>query len=79
MFLADEGVDRSIVDGLRSSGFDVSYTIDEARALDDETILQIVMNEKRILIPLCEVSRLRILYVLPGLRPAVRSNYIRKA
>lgn len=50
MFLADEGVDRSIVDGLRSSGFDVFYTIDEVRALDDEIILQIATNEKRILI-----------------------------
>lgn len=50
MFLADEGVDRSIVNGLRLSGFDVFYTIDEIRALEDEVILQIAANEKRILI-----------------------------
>lgn len=50
MFLADEGIDRSIVDGIRSSGFDVFYIIEEARAWDDETILQIAAKERRILI-----------------------------
>lgn len=50
MFLADEGVDRSIVNGLRLAGFDVFYTIDEMRALEDEVILQFAANENRILI-----------------------------
>ncbi len=49
-FLADEGVDRSIVDGLRQMGFDVFYVIEETRSLDDDTLLQIAANEKRILI-----------------------------
>lgn len=49
-FLADEGIDRSIVDGLRVIGFDVYYVIEEVRGLDDETILQIAIDEKRILI-----------------------------
>ncbi len=49
-FLADEGIDRSIVDGLRQSGFDVFYVIDETRSLDDDVILQIAADEKRILI-----------------------------
>ena len=34
-FLADEGVDRSVVDGLRQLGFDVFYVIDETRSLDE--------------------------------------------
>lgn len=50
MFLADEGVDKSIVNGIRSLGFDVFYIIEQTRALDDEKILQIAVEEKRILI-----------------------------
>lgn len=49
-FLADEGVDRNIVDGLRQFGFDVFYVIDETRSLDDDVLLQIAANEDRILI-----------------------------
>ena len=49
-FLADEGVDRSIVDGLRKLDFDVYYVVDEVRSLDDETILQLAEKEQRILI-----------------------------
>lgn len=50
MFLADEGIDRSIVDSLREIGFDVYYVIEEVRGVDDEIILQIAIEEKRILI-----------------------------
>lgn len=49
-FLADEGVDRSIVDGLKKLNFDVFYIIDETRSLSDDVLLQIAANEKRILI-----------------------------
>jgi predicted nuclease of predicted toxin-antitoxin system len=49
-FLADEGVDRSIVTGLRSLNFDVFYVIEEVRSLDDETLLSIALAEERILI-----------------------------
>jgi predicted nuclease of predicted toxin-antitoxin system len=49
-FLADEGVDRSVVDGLRQLGFDVFYVVDETRSLDDDVLLQIAADEKRILI-----------------------------
>jgi predicted nuclease of predicted toxin-antitoxin system len=49
-FLADEGIDRSIVDGLRQLSFDVFYVVDETRSLDDDVLLQIAADEKRILI-----------------------------
>jgi len=49
-FLADEGVDRSIVDGLRKLDFDVYFVVDEIRSLDDEILLQIAVTEQRILI-----------------------------
>lgn len=49
-FLADEGVDRSIVNCLRMLNFDVYYVIDEIRSLDDETLLQIAQKDERILI-----------------------------
>jgi len=49
-FLADEGVDRSIVDGLRKLDFDVYFVVDEIRSLDDEILLQIAVTEQCILI-----------------------------
>ena len=49
-FLADEGVDRSIVNGLWLLNFDVYYVIDEIRSLYYEVLLQIAFDEKRILI-----------------------------
>jgi len=38
-FLADEGVDRSVVTGLRQSGFDVFYVVENKRSLDDDVLL----------------------------------------
>ena len=49
-FLADEGVDRSVVTGLRQSGFDVFYVVENKRSLDDDVLLTIAREEKRILI-----------------------------
>ena len=49
-FLADEGVDRSIVDGLRKLNFDVYYVIEEIRSLYDDVLLQIAHEENRVLI-----------------------------
>ena len=49
-FLADEGVDRSIVNGLRLLNYDVYYVIEEIRSLDDDVLLQIAFTEKRIVI-----------------------------
>jgi predicted nuclease of predicted toxin-antitoxin system len=49
-FLADEGVDRSIVEILRKFDFDVHYVIDEIRSLTDDELLHIANTESRILI-----------------------------
>jgi uncharacterized protein with PIN domain len=49
-FLADEGVDRSIVNGLRTLDFDIFYVIEDVRSLDDDILLQIALDENRILI-----------------------------
>jgi predicted nuclease of predicted toxin-antitoxin system len=49
-FLADEGIDRSIVDGLRKLGFDVFYVIEEIRSINDDIVLQIALDENRILV-----------------------------
>jgi predicted nuclease of predicted toxin-antitoxin system len=48
--LADEGVDKPIVDLLRSSGFDVHYILETYQGAEDETVLQIAHEETRILI-----------------------------
>lgn len=37
-FLADEGVDRSIVSALRQLGFDVFYVVENQRSLDDDVL-----------------------------------------
>ena len=49
-FLADEGVDRTIVEGLRLLGFDVYYVLEEVRSLDDQILLKLANEENRILI-----------------------------
>jgi len=49
-FLADEGIDRSIVTGLRKMDFDVFYVVESTRSVDDEVLLSIAFDENRILI-----------------------------
>jgi predicted nuclease of predicted toxin-antitoxin system len=49
-FLADEGVDRSVVAGLRQLNFDVYFVVEEVRSLDDSTLLEMAVEENRILI-----------------------------
>jgi len=49
-FLADEGVDKPIVDQLRNSGFDVHYILETHRGADDEMVLRLANEENRILL-----------------------------
>src|SRR6516225_9574423 len=49
-FLADEGVDKPIVDLLRSSGFDVHYILETDPGSLDEEVLRIANEENRILL-----------------------------
>ena len=49
-FLADEGVDSSVVTGLRKSGHNVYFVIEEERAREDDVLLEKAKNENRILI-----------------------------
>lgn len=48
--LADEGVDKPIVDILRKSGFDVHYILETNQGADDEAVLEISNREGRILL-----------------------------
>lgn len=48
--LADEGVDKPIVDKLRGSGFDVHYIQETNQGAEDEMVLQIANQEARILL-----------------------------
>ncbi len=50
--LADEGVDKPIVDLLRNSGFDVHYILETHRGAEDEQVLWIANQEERILVSL---------------------------
>ncbi len=49
-FLADEGVDKSIVDLLRNEGYDVWYVAELSPSTDDQTILEQALADERILI-----------------------------
>ena len=49
-FLADEGVDKPIVDLLRSTGFDIHYVLETNRGADDDKVLQIANEESRVLL-----------------------------
>lgn len=48
--IADEGVDKPIVDALREAGFDVIYILETNRGAEDNLILEIANTQKRILI-----------------------------
>lgn len=49
-FLADEGVDRSIVDALRGDGHDVRWMAEELVGTKDDIILEAALRDARILI-----------------------------
>lgn len=48
--LADEGIDKPIVDLLRFSGFDVHYILETDPGSDDEMVLSIANEESRLLL-----------------------------
>ncbi len=49
-FLADENVEKTIVDLLRQRGFDVRFIAEEIRSVDDDDLLALAHQEQRILI-----------------------------
>ncbi|MCL6642995.1 MAG: DUF5615 family PIN-like protein [Candidatus Bipolaricaulota bacterium] len=49
-FLADENVEKPIVESLRQQGFDVRYIAEENRSVNDEAVLALANQESRILI-----------------------------
>lgn len=49
-FIADEGVDRQIVDSLRSAGLDLAYAAETDAAIQDEALLRKAAAEARVLI-----------------------------
>jgi len=48
--VADEGVDKPIVDRLRNAGFDILYIPETNQGADDEFILRLANDQYRILI-----------------------------
>ena len=48
--VADEGVDKPIVDALRTAGFDVLYILETNQGADDEFILNLANEQQRILL-----------------------------
>ena len=48
--LADENIDRPVVEKLRSRGIDISYIEDEIKGADDKEVLEKAVSENRILV-----------------------------
>lgn len=48
--LADENIDRPIVEKLRDSGIDVSYVDEKSKGISDEEVLQVAEDESRIIL-----------------------------
>ena len=48
--LADEGVDKPIVNALRSAGFDVVYIMETNRGAEDSLILNLANDQQRVLL-----------------------------
>lgn len=49
-FVADEGIDKQIVDSLRFIGFSVLYIAEEFPGINDEQVLEISNNNKSLLL-----------------------------
>jgi predicted nuclease of predicted toxin-antitoxin system len=86
-FLADEGIDKPIVDALRQAGFDVFYILETNPGADDELILSIANAQQRILLTQDKdfgelVYRLRsshsgvILIRLAGISPEIKAEIV---
>ncbi len=87
--LADESVDKPIVDTLRLVGSDVLYILEIAPGTDDATILHLSNEEQRILLTQDKdfgelVFRLKnvhsgvVLIRLPGYPPLAKANLVAK-
>ncbi|MEJ7679126.1 MAG: DUF5615 family PIN-like protein [Segetibacter sp.] len=48
--LADEGVDKPIVEALRLNGFDVDYIVETFQGANDELILKMSYEQERVLL-----------------------------
>lgn len=49
-FVADEGVDKHIVDSLRVAGFSVLYIAEEFPGINDEQVLEVSINNESLLL-----------------------------
>lgn len=48
--LADEGVERAVVQALRAGGYDVAWVVEIARGAEDEQVIALAAQEQRVLI-----------------------------
>jgi predicted nuclease of predicted toxin-antitoxin system len=49
-FLADENLEKPVVDWLRDEGYDVLYIAEKDSSIEDDKIIQLALKENRILI-----------------------------
>ena len=49
-FLADESLDRQIVDGLRKEGFVISYVAETEPGISDDSVLELANKQNALLL-----------------------------
>lgn len=87
--MADEGVDKPIVDALRKAGFDVTYILESHQGAEDDYILKLANEQERILLTQDKdfgelVFRLKnvhfgvVLIRLNGYKPSEKASIVTK-
>ena len=90
MFLADESLDRQIVDRLRDDGHTVLYVADMDPGISDETVLSLANEKEAVLLTADrdfgemifrqkKISKGIILVRLAGLTPTSKANNVSSA
>ncbi|MGB2841220.1 MAG: DUF5615 family PIN-like protein [Halobacteriota archaeon] len=89
-FLADECVDRQIIDRLRQEGYEVLYVMEMAPGISDDEVLSLTNLKKSILLTADKdfgelifrqgkIAKGVILVRLPGLSPEVKAEVVADA
>ncbi|HPD55830.1 MAG TPA: DUF5615 family PIN-like protein [Smithellaceae bacterium] len=85
-FLADESIDKQIVEALREKGYDVAYVAEMDPGISDDEVLSLANKEKAVLLTADKdfgelVFRLRrlssgiTLIRLAGMSPAIKADF----
>lgn len=86
-FLADEGIDRQIVEHLREEGYVIKYVVEMEQGISDDAVFELANKEELVLLTadkdfgelvfrLQQISKGVILIRLAGLSPARKAEIV---